>query len=84
MFYKLYIKEGCDNCKRTVEFMMKHKIEHVVLSQIGTTELIEEAKARYDWPTAPIVVEVNDDDEKLIGGYTDLRKYFKNKGVKNV
>ena len=84
MFYKLYIKEGCGFCKRAVEFVTKHKIEHVVLSQIGTTELIEEAKKQYDWHTVPIVVEVDGDTEKLIGGYTDLRKYFKNKGVKNV
>ena len=84
MFYKLYIKEGCGFCKRAVEFMTKHKIEHVVLSQIDTTELIEEAKVQYDWPTVPIVVEIDGDDEKLIGGYADMRKYFKNKGVKNV
>ena len=84
MFYKLYIREDCGFCKRAVEFMMKHKIEHVVLSQIGTTELIEEAKVQYDWPTVPIVVEIDGDDEKLIGGYVDMRKYFRNKGVKNV
>ncbi len=84
MFYKLYIREDCGFCKRPVEFMTKHKIEHVILSQINTTELIEEAKKQYNWPTVPIVVEVNGDDEKLIGGYVDMRKYFKNKGVKNV
>jgi len=84
MFYKLYIKEGCGFCKRAVEFMTKHRIEHVVLSQIDATELIEEAKVQYDWPTVPIVVEVDGDTEKLIGGYVDMRKYFKNKGVKNV
>ena len=84
MFYKLYIKEGCGFCKREVEFMTKHRIEHVVLSQIDATELIEEAKVQYDWPTVPIVVEVDGDTEKLIGGYVDMRKYFKNKGVKNV
>ena len=84
MFYKLYIKEGCGFCKRAVEFMTKHKIEHVVLSQVDTTELIEEAKIQYDWPTVPIVVEIDGDDEKLIGGYVDMRKYFRNKGVKNV
>ena len=84
MFYKLYIREGCCFCERAVDFLTKHKIEHVVLSQIDTTKLIEEAKVQYDWPTVPIVVEVNGDDEKLIGGYVDMRKHFKNKGVKNV
>ena len=84
MFYKLYIKESCGFCKRAAEFMIKHRIEHVVLSQIGTTELIEEAKKQYDWHTVPIVVEVDGDTEKSIGGYVDMRKYFKNKGVKNV
>jgi glutaredoxin len=84
MFYKLYIREGCCFCKRAVDFLTKHKIEYVVLSQIDTTELIEEAKIQYDWPTVPIVVEVDGDTEKLIGGYVDMRKYFKNKGVKNV
>ena len=84
MFYKLYIREGCPLCKRAVGFLTRHKIEHVVLSQIDTTELIEEAKVQYDWPTVPIVVEIDGDDEKLIGGYVDMRKYFKNKGVKNV
>jgi len=84
MFYKLYIKEDCGFCKRAAEFMMRHNIEHVVLSQVDTAELIEEAKKQYDWPTVPIVVEIDGDDEKLIGGYVDMRKYFKNKGVKNV
>ena len=84
MFYKLYIREGCPLCERAVDFLTRHKIEHVVLSQIDTTKLIEEAKVQYDWPTVPIVVEVNGDDEKLIGGYVDMRKYFRNKGVKNV
>ena len=84
MFYKLYIREGCCFCERAVNFLTKHKIEHVVLSQVDTTELIEEAKIQYDWPTVPIVVEIDGDDEKLIGGYVDMRKYFRNKGVKNV
>ena len=84
MFYKLYIREGCCFCERAVDFLTKHKIEHVVLSQIDTTGLIEEAKVQYDWPTVPIVVEIDGDDEKLIGGYVDMKKYFKNKGVKNV
>ena len=79
MFYKLYIREGCAFCKRAVDFLTKHKIEHVILSQIDTTELIEEAKVQYDWPTVPIVVEVVGDNEKLIGGYVDMRKYFKNR-----
>jgi hypothetical protein len=47
--------------------------------------LIEEAKNNYQWPTVPIVLEVDEkENELLIGGYTEMRKYFKNKGVKNV
>tara|TARA_B100001123_G_scaffold31238_1_gene32834 strand:+ start:412 stop:666 length:255 start_codon:yes stop_codon:yes gene_type:complete len=84
MFYKLYVRDDCGFCKRAVEFMTKHEIEHVVLSQNNTTGLIEEAKKQYNWPTVPIIVEIDGDDEKLIGGYVDMRKYFKNKGVKNV
>ena len=84
MLYKLYIKEKCPFCIRAVEFMKRHNIEHVVLSQVGSTNLIKEAKEQYNWPTVPIIVEIDGENEKLIGGYTDMRKHFKNKGVKNV
>jgi hypothetical protein len=56
----------------------------MLLVRKAAPQLIEEAKKKYDWQTVPIVIEVNGDTEKLIGGYTDMRKYFKNKGVKNV
>lgn len=83
MFYKLYVRDDCGFCKRAIQFLTEHKIEHVACSETGT-QLIEEMKKKYDWPTVPIVIEVDDTKETLIGGYTDMRKYFKNKGVKNV
>ena len=83
MFYKLYVRDDCGFCKRAVEFMTKHDIEHVTCSETGP-QLIEEMKKKYDWPTVPIIIEVDGENETLIGGYTDMRKYFKNKGVKNV
>tara|TARA_R100001594_G_C4033237_1_gene261695 strand:+ start:133 stop:387 length:255 start_codon:yes stop_codon:yes gene_type:complete len=84
MFYKLYIRESCPYCQRAVEFLVKNKIRHtLIIDDDGA--VIEEAKNNYRWPTVPIVLEVDDkESETLIGGYTEMKKYFKNKGVKNV
>ena len=38
--------------------------------------ILEDVKKAYGWPTVPIVVSVNGDSMRLIGGYTDLAKIF--------
>tara|TARA_R100000008_G_C3445457_1_gene96631 strand:+ start:245 stop:547 length:303 start_codon:yes stop_codon:yes gene_type:complete len=84
MFYKLYIRESCPYCQRAVEFLVKNGIQHTLIID-NDGGIIKEAKNNYNWPTVPIVIEVDkDQNETLVGGYTDMRKYFKNKGVKNV
>ena len=84
MFYKLYIRESCPYCQRAVHFLVKNKIQHMLIID-DNDRLIEEAKNNYQWPTVPIVLEVDEkENELLIGGYTEMRKYFKNKGVNNV
>jgi hypothetical protein len=40
--------------------------------------LLNHIKTKYDWGTVPLIVERNteQDEEKFIGGFTDLQKYL--------
>ena len=56
-----------------------YEIEYVVLDH--APELLKFYKSIYNMTTVPIVVYCGEtvEDEKVIGGYTDLVEYFKSK-----
>ena len=46
-------------------------------------KLLSFLKKKYDWNTVPMVIEkwVENNNEKFIGGYTDLVEYLKGEDV---
>lgn len=51
-----------------------YEIEYVVLDHARS--LLAETKEKYGMSTVPIIIKQRGQDEQLIGGYTDLVKYF--------
>ena len=48
-----------------------------MFGEMGSSpELIEHYKEKYNFPTVPIVIRVDGDEEQLIGGYTDMMDHL--------
>ena len=68
----------CPFCVKTKALLLDrgYEFEYIVLDHAPS--LLKNYKSIYDNKTVPIIVyhNVEEDYEKVIGGYTDLVKYF--------
>lgn len=68
----------CPYCVKTKALLLErgHEFEYIVLDHAPS--LLKNYKSIYDNSTVPIIVYHNIEEayEKVIGGYTDLVKYF--------
>ena len=48
---------------------------------LESEEQIAAIKNKYNWSTIPIILEINKDGEKLIGGYEDTYKLLKEQKI---
>ncbi len=66
----LYTKASCPFCVRAKALLEARAIAYRDIPVDGDDDLREEVRARYDWPTVPVVVI----DGRCVGGYTDLAR----------
>jgi len=67
MRYSLLIKDDCEICSKTVEFLVKNRIEHTLL-----TRMMPEGKEL----EVPILLQHFGRRSVVIGGYEDIIKHF--------
>ena len=72
--------DGCPFCAGAYDLLRaRGKEVHVIFLDRGSREL-QEAQARHDWSTVPMIthVQVDGDDiqETFIGGFDDLREWL--------
>ena len=80
-YFKIIAWGECPFCVKAKALLLQegYEIEYVVLDH--APELLKFYKSIYNMTTVPIVVYCGEtvEDEKVIGGYTDLVEYFKSK-----
>lgn len=83
-YYHVYIRTTCSFCRDAIDLLEKRKEKYVVTVMDKCPEYGDLIKEETSWQTVPVVlyceVEESGDepkkDVKLIGGFTDLEKYF--------
>lgn len=71
--YKLIIKVDCPFCKKAVDLLTRKKIPFIVVAADKGDHFLQEQKSHYNWPTVPIVVAIDENNnETVIGGFTEL------------
>ena len=71
----LYVMNDCPFCTEAKELLKQNNLSHDVICFDNRPKVLEEFKDIYNWQTVPMVFErLEDNNFKLIGGYTDLKK----------
>lgn len=78
--YVVHAREGCPFCDSALNLLSSRRGEAsycVVFYENRENPKLLEEQARWSWNTVPVVVELTtneygDEEQRLIGGYTDL------------
>lgn len=70
--YEIFVKTDCNFCKKAVDMLSMKHIPFIVTVCDKNPEYLEAIKKQYNWQTVPIVIEFEDDNRKVIGGYDEL------------
>ena len=76
VYYKVLGRETCPYCCRACSVLKQNKINFMFGEMGSSPELIEHYKNKYNFPTVPIVIRIDGDQEQLIGGYTDMMDHL--------
>lgn len=76
-YYKMYVTTGCPYCTKLLQTMIDTKQTFYVEYMDSKLDLLQEKKEQYRHPTVPIVLEVDGDQERLIGGCTETLRLIK-------
>tara|TARA_B100000287_G_C20329977_1_gene661307 strand:+ start:353 stop:592 length:240 start_codon:yes stop_codon:yes gene_type:complete len=74
MRYVLFMKEECPYCVKARQLLEEKDQNFKIVSfEPDQESVLTEIKDAYDWPTVPMIFQI-DDDKKInfIGGYSDL------------
>ena len=83
IYYKIICWSDCPYCLRAKMEMIDRPEDYEYCSVNHSPLLLEHYKSIYKHETVPMIVEINTltGEEKFIGGYTDLIKYFTKKDI---
>ena len=78
--YYLWVKSNCSYCVKAQNNLLERLKPHTIYVMDKKPEEIIEQKEKWNWDTVPIIVYENErNEQQLIGGCTDLIKWFENK-----
>jgi len=80
MHYIVYITSDCHYCKEIIKLFVHNGIRHEMVI-LENKEQIAAVKNKHGWQTVPIILEINKDGQKLIGGYEDTYKLLKEQKI---
>ncbi len=67
---KLYTKSACPYCVNAKALFERLGVRYEEISVDGNPALRDEIRARYDWPTVPVVLV----DGECVGGFSDVAR----------
>ena len=77
-YFEIYAWTQCPFCVHAKELLIEKGEQFMFCCLDQSDDLLNHIKTKYDWGTVPLIVERNteQDEEKFIGGFTDLQKYL--------
>lgn len=67
---KLYKKNPCPYCDRAINLLNSKEVPFEVIDLTDDMDQLMKIKNQWGWKTVPVII-IND---KLVGGYTDLKE----------
>ena len=75
-YFILYTRQDCEYCDKAIA-LLHGKNKKYVLYELEDNDTLIGIKNKYGWPTVPVILEVDEDREKIfIGGYDNLLKHI--------
>ena len=77
-YFEIYAWTQCPFCVHAKELLIKKGEQFMFCCLDQSDDLLNYIKSKYDWGTVPLIVEKHTErnEEKFIGGFTDLQKYL--------
>ena len=77
-YFEIYAWTECPFCVHAKELLIEREEQFMFCCLDQSDVLLRYIKAKYKWDTVPMIVEKRTDcnEEKFIGGFTDLQKYL--------
>jgi len=72
----MWAKSNCSFCGEAMKELIQHGMNHTVHIMDDKVADLAEVKERWNHSTVPVVVLKEDDNETLIGGFTELKKWL--------
>jgi len=74
--YTIWIKTDCSFCVSAKDELFRQKVDHTINIMDTKPEALDKLKKLWTHSTVPIIVYRDKVVEALIGGSTDLKKWF--------
>jgi len=77
-YFEIYAWTDCPFCIYAKKLLIKKKEQFMFCCLDSSDVLLSHLKRKYDWDTVPMIIEkyIEKNDEKFIGGFTDLSAYL--------
>jgi len=75
--YLIYAKESCPFCDKLLKYMKENDQKFIYVLNYGLDAELQVVMEKYNWRTVPIVIEIKENEERLIGGCDDTIEYFR-------
>ena len=77
-YFQVYAWTECPFCVHAKELLIEKGEQFMFCCLDQSDALLRFIKTKYKWETVPMIVErhTENNDEKFIGGFTDLQKYL--------
>ena len=77
---KYYVVHGirdCPSCLRAQALLMEKDLEYTVMISDFSPAYRNQIRRQLNWTTFPIIVEVDEHNNSVIGGYEQLEEHLK-------
>ena len=71
--HTLWIKSACCFCTKARNKLIEEKLDHTIHIMDDKLEELDKLKELWGQKTVPLIVVQEGEEEKFIGGFTDLR-----------
>ena len=84
-YFEIYAWTECPFCIHAKELLIEKGEQFMFCCMDSSDTLLSFFKKKYDWNTVPMIIEKHTEknEEKFIGGFTDLANYLGDKDGKS-
>jgi len=77
-YFEIYAWTDCPFCTHAKDLLIEKDEQFMFCCLDQSDKLLEYLKVKWDWTTVPMIIEkrTDSDEQKFIGGFTDLQKYL--------